>query len=173
MRRVAAIVGISEPTLYYYFKDRESLVIAAHIERLKINLATTIEPFLAAVHSCRDQAEFLHILLDVYHHSYQPGREIVRKQRAELIGASIQRERLRLALVDEVMVSLEGSIRAIDHAKEMGWLRADLDSKAFALFNLSIISSLIYAELQEDAALTEHWKSLAIEAVTAIVLSRD
>jgi len=166
-------VGIAEPTLYHYFKDRESLIIAAHARRLKVNLATTIDPFLAAVHSCKNQDEFLDILLGVYRHSYQPERTVVREVRAELIGASMQREELRASVVDEINASLEASIAAIDFAKDQGWVPPHVDSRAFALFNLSLISSSVYAEMQKDSELTQNWKHLAMAAITSIVMTNN
>lgn len=171
LRSVAEQVGIAEPTLYHYFTDRETLIIAAHTRRLKVNLATTIDPFLAAVHSCKNQEEFLDVLLGVYHHSYQPERASIREVRAELIGASMQREKLRASVVEEINSSLEASIAAIDFAKEQGWMKSTIDSKAFALFNLSLISSAVFAEMQNDAELVQHWKNLGMEAITAIVMN--
>lgn len=168
LRAVAKLVGISQPTLYHYFKDRESLIIAAHARRLKVNLAPTIDPFLAAVRSCKNREEFLDVLLGVYRHSYQPGRTAVREVRAELIGASMQRHELRESVVQEINASLADSISAIEFAKENGWIRQSIDSRAFALFNLSLISSAVYVEMQNDEALVNHWKNLTMEATTAI-----
>ncbi len=35
LRQVADEVGIRESTLFYYFKNREDLIVVAHIERFK------------------------------------------------------------------------------------------------------------------------------------------
>jgi hypothetical protein len=124
------------------------------------------------VRNCATQEEFLEVLLGVYYHSYQPDRVAVREVRAELIGASIQREKLRIEVINELNSSLAQAVDAIEFAKEQGWLRADIDARAFALFNLSLISSLIYPEIQKDGTLTDHWKQLAIEAITSIVMNQ-
>lgn len=173
LRTIASAVGITEPTLYHYFRDREDLVIAAHTRRLKVNLAVTINPFLAAIYTCTSREEFLEVLLGVYRHSYQRDRVVVREVRMELIGASIQREKLREEVVKEINASLEGSVEAINFAKEQGWLRPDIDSRAFTLFNLSVISSLVFPELQRDDDLLGNWKDLAIEAISSIVMSHE
>ena len=173
LRSIAKMVGITEPTLYHYFKDRESLIVAAHTRRLKVNLTTTIEPFLAAVHSCQNQAEFLDVFLGISRYSWDPGRKIVREARAELIGASIKREDLRNSIVEEINTSLEPSIEALNFAKSKGWLRQSIDSKSLALFYLSVVSSAIYVEMQNDEALFDHWTKLASAAITALVLTAD
>jgi AcrR family transcriptional regulator len=172
LRAIAQRVGITQPTLYHYFSDRETLIVAAHARRLKVNLATTINPFLAAVRNCTTQEEFLEVLLGVYYHSYQPDRVVVREVRAELIGASIQREKLRIEVINELNSSLAEAVDAIQFAKDKGWLRPDIDTRAFALFNLSLISSLVFPEIQKDGTLTDHWKQLAIEAITSIVMNQ-
>lgn len=173
LRAIAKKVGITEPTLYHYFTDREELIVSAHARRLKVNLATTIDPFLAAIRSCTSQEEFLEVLLGVYYHSYQPDRVHVREVRAELIGASIQRERLRKEVINELNSSLEEAANAIEFAKEQGWVRPDIDARAFALFNLSLISSLVYPEIQNDEVLLTDWKQLALEAISSIVMNRS
>ena len=171
LRAIATHVGVSEPTLYHYFADRENLIVAAHARRLKVNLATTIIPFLEAIKQCTSQEEFLDVLLGVYHHSFKPDRVQVREVRAELLGASVQREQLRVELIKEINSSLAEATSALDFVKEKGWLRPDIDTRAFALFNLSLISSLIFPEIQKDDSLTDHWKQLAIEAITSIVMN--
>jgi hypothetical protein len=98
------------------------------------------------------------------------GRRAVREIRAELIGASIKRDLLRESVVKEMTESLAPTVEAVNFAKERGWVRSDLDSKAFAIFNISLISSAIYAELQDDEALTEQWWNFAEEAIGAIVM---
>jgi len=170
LRSVAKQVGIAEPTLYHYFKDRESLITAAHARRLKVNLASVIDPFLSAVKACTSRAEFLTVVLGVYKFSMHSGRRAVREIRAELIGASIKRDLLRESVVKEMTESLAPTVEAVNFAKDRGWVRSDLDSKAFAIFNISLISSAIYAELQDDETLTEQWWNFAEEAIGAIVM---
>lgn len=171
LRSVANQVGIAEPTLYHYFKDRESLIIAAQTRRLQVNLTTTIEPFLAAVHACQDSEEFLDVFLSISRYSYQPDRRIVREVRAELIGASMKRDELRNSIVTEINSSLEPSVQALDFAKSKGWLKESTNSRALALFYLSVVSSAIYAEMQDDEELFNHWTQLAMDAITSLVVN--
>jgi AcrR family transcriptional regulator len=170
LRSVAKMVGIAQPSLYHYFEDRESLITAAHARRLKVNLASVIDPFLSAVRACTSRAEFLTVVLGVYKYSKHSGRKAVREIRAELIGASIKRDLLRESVVKEMSDSLAPTIEAVNFAKERGWVRADLDSKAFAIFNLSLISNAIYAEIHDDETMTEQWWNFAEEAISAIVM---
>lgn len=169
LREIAKAVGIAEPTLYHYFPNRESLIVAAQARRLRLSLAITIDPFLAAVRHCRSRDEFLDVLLGVYRHSYQPERAIVRAVRAEIVGNSFQHGNLHREVADAIGEALTESINALDFAKEQGWLPAHTDTAAFAMFNLSLISSLIFPEVYGDDSILEGWKVLAQEAITALV----
>jgi hypothetical protein len=67
-----------------------------------------------------------------------------------------------------MMDSLAATIEALKLAQSRGWLRNDVDPRAFAIFNLSLISGLIFPEIQSDDSLLDQWKRLAIEAATAL-----
>ena len=68
-----------------------------------------------------------------------------------------------------MLKSLEPVIESLAIARERGWLRSDIDIEAFALLNLSIISSRIFPEIQDNPDLLAKWDELAIRAVTALL----
>jgi AcrR family transcriptional regulator len=168
LRDVAASVGIAEPTLYHYFPNRDALVVAAHAQRYRTELAVTVEPFLPAVQDCKSKEEFITILQSVFVHSFNPERAPIRATRAEVIGSAYRRESLRREVSEAMMDSLAATIEALKLAQSRGWLRNDVDPRAFAIFNLSLISGLIFPEIQSDDSLLDQWKRLAIEAATAL-----
>lgn len=169
MRDVAAAVGIAEPTIYHYFPDRDSLVVAAHARRYRRELSVTVDPFLPAVQTCESKEEFVKILQSVYHHSFEPGRTSVRATRAEVVGTSFRLEKLRTEVSVAMMESLAPSIEALKLAQSRGWMRTDIDPEAFAIFNLSLISSCIFPEIQNNPDLLAKWEELAISAITAVL----
>lgn len=173
LREVARLVGIAEPTLYHYFPNRESLIVASQARRLRTSLAITIDPFLAAARQCSSREDFLNVLLGVYHHSYQPERAVVRAVRSEIIGNSFLRENLHVEVAEAINEALADSIDVLNYAQEKGWLPERVDTAAFAMFNLSLISSLVFPEIYGDGPLLEQWKLLAQEAVTSIMLRDD
>ena len=64
--------------------------------------------------------------------------------------------------------SLTNSVAALRVAQSRGWLADDIDPQAFAVFNLSLMSGLLFPEIQQNDALLRDWKKLALEAVMAI-----
>ena len=176
LRDVAASAGIAEPTLYHYFPNRDALVVAAHARRYRTELAATVDPFLPAVRECESKEDFIRIFQSVFLFSFNPQRAAMRATRAEVVGSAFRREGLRREVSEAMMDSLAPTIEAVQFAQSRGWMRSDIDPRAFAIFNLSLISSCIFPEVQSDEALLDQWKRLAIEAATALVTgesSRD
>jgi AcrR family transcriptional regulator len=171
LRSVAAAVGISEPTLYHYFANREALITAAHAERYRLELSTTVDPFLPAVMKCQTREQFIKIVQDVFIQSFKPGRNLIRATRAEIVGASIHREELRAEVSKVMRESLHPTIEALEFAQSRGWLSTDIDPETFAFLNLSLLSGAIFPEVQDDPQLLEKWHSLAIRTITTLLES--
>ena len=169
LRDVARAIGISEPTLYHYFDNRDSLVVAALAHRYRNELSATIDPFVPAVRNCTSKPEFITILQKVYTDSFRPERTAIRMTRAEVVTSAFVRETLRHEIKSIMMESIAPSIEALQVASDRGWLPAEIDIRAFALLNLSLISGRIFPEIQDDPDLLAKWDALAISAVTALI----
>lgn len=171
LREVAKAASIALPTLYHYFSGREELIVAAHARRLRLNVAATADPFTAAARQCETKEEFLVVLNGIFRHSFQPERVAVRKDRVEIIGNAVRRADLQERVKYEIDESLASSIEVLEYAKDQGWLRHDINSRAFAMLIMSMISGLVIPELFNDEELLSECQSLAWESIAAVVLS--
>ena len=171
LRQVADEVGIRESTLFYYFKNREHLIVVAHIARFKKSLITTIDPFIEAVQTCESQEAFVQIVKNVLIHSFDESRKEVRLVRSELIGNTRHRVVLHEALRDAIDSALIDAIDSLNIAKSNGWLRESVDARTLAVFILSLISSFVIPEVIDDRYLSAEWEKMAIQAITAIISS--
>lgn len=171
LRDIARAVGIAEPSLYHYYPNREALIVESQAYRLRRSLAITVDPFVDAIRHCSSREEFIRILLSVYQHSYEAERAAVRAVRAEIVGNSFHRKDLQAVVAEAFTKALEQSVEALDLAQQRGWLPERIDTSAFAMFNLSLISSLVFPEVYADATLLTNWKMLAEQAITLIITS--
>jgi AcrR family transcriptional regulator len=171
LRDIAAAVGIAEPSLYHYFSGREELITAAHSERYRRNLAETIDPFVAAVRSSASREEFVEVFRRLYAFAFRPERAAVRETRADIIGSSLHRPHLHRQIAQMTRESLDSTVEVLRFAQEKGWLRGDIDPTAFSFWNMAHMSSLLYAELQNDEEMVTAFKKIALEAVVSIVLN--
>lgn len=170
LRGIAAVVGLTEPSLYHYFPGREELIVAAQARRIRTNLAHTIDPFIEAVWKCSSRDEFLEAMTGIYTHSYREERVAIRAVRAEIVGNAHRRADLQTAVQGALDEALIDVIAALDFAQQQGWIRANLDTRSFGLFNLSLISSLVFPEIYGDTTVLENWKQLALEVMTGLVM---
>ena len=169
LRDIAASVGISEPSLYHYFRSRESLIVAAHAKRFRDNLAVTLTPFVDALSGCTSREQFLASFVDLYRRSFPPERVPVRSTRTEIIGASFHRPELRETVATEMEAAFAPAIDLLREAQAKGWLRSDLSIEAFVYWNMANITGLIYPELRSDPTILPDFRDLIIEALVLVI----
>lgn len=168
LRDVAAIVGIAEPSLYYYFANREELITASNAERYRRSIAV-IGPFVAGVGHATNKAEFVDAVKRTYESAFLPERRAARALRAELIGSAIYRPDLYEQISEMTRQALDDGVKVLRTAQENGWLRADIDAEAFCLWTMAHMSSIIYAEMRNDERLLLEFKKIGHEAVAAFL----
>lgn len=169
LRDIAAVVGVAEPTLYHYFANREALISAAHAERYRKSLIGTLDPFIEAVNVCTSKAEFVAIFHAMYSTAFRPERAAVRATRAQIIGSALFRPDLYEQVTKMMRDSLDEGTSSLRVAQANGWLRPDIDVQAFSFWNLAHMSSLIYAEMQNDEQLVSAFKKIALDAVNSVL----
>lgn len=172
LRDLAADVGISEPTLYHYFRNRESLIVAAHARRYRLNMTYTLDPFVEAMHNAQSMDEVVKIIQAVFSKSYDPGRDTARSNRIEVLGNAYRRPALAREVKKAMSESLIGAIDSLRLAQERGWLRSDYSPAAFALFNLGLISGLAFPEMFGDPEINKECQQMAFEAVTLLMQNK-
>jgi AcrR family transcriptional regulator len=169
LRDVAAVAGITEPTIYYHFANRQALVEAAHAYRFRTNLRGTLDPFLEAMRGCQSREHFEQIIAFLYELSFAAGREVVRATRAEIIGHSARRPGLRAEITSAMEQALGPAVELLENAQRRGWLRPDVDARAFVYWNLANITGLTFVELPGDDALLDGFRALMRESATALL----
>ena len=169
LRDISRIVGITEPTMYHYFHNREQLIIAAHAYRFKVNLTETLGPFVSRLSECTSADEFLEALLMLYRISFPKERIGVRATRAEIVGASIKRPQLRKEIAAMTEELLRPAVELLKDAQSRGWIRSGVSVEAFAFWNLGNITGLIFAEMLADEATQLKCHEFWLESVELVV----
>ena len=169
--RVDAVVseaGVTIPVLYHHFGNREGLVRAAHVVRLRRDLDTRIENFAAALAQVSDRdglvAMFDQILQSVG--TLANDRFI----RVNVLGATYGRPDLQREVADLQRASWERMAELLEGPRQKGWIRADLDLVSFVawLFGMFIGRSLI--DIQGDAMDPAPWDTYTRTAIYTVLL---
>lgn len=167
---IAKTVGIKEPSIYYYFSNREDLVVAAHVRRFEINLSQTLQPFIDMLVQCSTTDEFLEGLKALYQNSFSQGRSVARAARAEIVGSAYFRSELQQELAAMARAMFQPALELMHNAKSAGWIRSSLDIEAFTYWNLAAITGLLFPEVLAREEVLDAYHGLLIESVTSMVL---
>ena len=167
---IAKTVGIKEPSIYYYFANREELVVAAHVRRFEINLSQTLQPFIDMLVQCSTSDEFLEGLIALYQNSFPRVRSVARAARAEIVGSAYFRSEIQRELAAMAQAMFQPALDLMRNAQLAGWIRPSLDIEAFTYWNLAAITGLLFPEVLTNDEVLDAYHGLLLESVTSMVL---
>jgi AcrR family transcriptional regulator len=157
-------VGVSPSSLYYHYGNLTGLVEAAQVERFRrvnISNATEVRQRVDLVDSVEEFRKLIDFLLVTFLDSK---RTIARLQRANALGSAFGRPQLLQLLRESQLEALEIGTEAIDLAQQKGFVRAELDTRAFAAWFDAQSFGRVLVELTQDNELGEGWNELAMQA---------
>jgi AcrR family transcriptional regulator len=159
---VARQAGITKPSIYYFYGDRDGLVAAAQAERYRRSLLNGLEEAIDMTRAATSREEFealLPLYVDVV---MQPAGAHRRAQRIQVLGSAVSRP----ALTEEVVAATE---RAVELTTELvkipldrGWATPGYDTDAIALWWLSNTQGRHLFDLVADERLHEQWRAITI-----------
>ena len=165
---VAAEVGVREPSVYHFFKNREALVEAAQIERYRRSYAEMMVPFEAAALMADSWDDFERSVRKIFAAVYSPARAEIRSIRMNVMGAAQTSPAIASAVIQINHESAESLARVMTFGQEKGWVTKDLDAMALAYWGIGQINGRVMAEMNSSQVDLEAWTKVSIEAVLAI-----
>jgi len=169
--RVDAVVGeagVTIPVLYHHFGNREGLVQAAHVARLRRDLDTRLDALAAAMQKV-DSRDALIATFDLILRDVASARD-VRHKRVNVLGATYGREDLQ----EEVAaIQRDAWARMAAHLEEpqrRGWIRADLDLVGFASWFFGLFVGRTLIDIQGPAWDFSPWDEYTRSAVFTVLL---
>ena len=165
---VAAEVGVREPSVYHFFKNREALVEAAQIERYRRSYAEMMVPFEAAALMADSWDDFERSVRKIFAAIYTPARAEVRSIRMNVMGAAQTSPAIAAAVNEINLENTESLARVMTFGQEKGWVTKDLDAMALAYWGIGQINGRVMAEMNPSKVDLDAWTKVSIEAVLAI-----
>jgi AcrR family transcriptional regulator len=162
---IAEDCGVTAPTIYRSFGNREGLVIAAQAERYRraMALGEQLEAFgLAAATSEEEFRERVAALEDLV---LSRQRENFRRVRLSVLGSAIARPDLLAAVVAVDLETAEIIARDLEPAQRNGWIREDLDLLAFSAWYISTVTGRATIEFPGADINADAWDDLTRTAL--------
>jgi AcrR family transcriptional regulator len=170
---VATAVGVREPSVYHFFKNREALVEAAQIERYRRSYAELMVPFEAAALMSDTWEDFERAVRKILAAVYSPQRTEIRSIRMNVMGAAQSSQTIAAAVIDINHESAESLARVMTFGQEKGWVTKDLDAMALSYWGIGQINGRVMAEMNPSQVDLDAWNKVSIEAVMAIYRFTD
>lgn len=170
---VATAVGVREPSVYHFFKNREALVEAAQIERYRRSYSEMMVPFEAAALLADSSEDFERSVRKIFAAVYSPERVEIRSIRMNVMGASQSSPVIAAAVIQINHETAESLARVMTFGQKNGWVSEDLDAMALSYWSIGQINGRVMAEMNPSQVDLDAWTKVSIEAVLAIYRFRE
>lgn len=158
-------VKVTAPTLYYYFGNREGLILEAQAERFSRVMRMEFPQFIEALKSCTTADDVRAALKFAFAFRNEPNRAFFRLKRLNAIGAAYARPELaeRIVQVHEELV--REVAEAFKPFQISGVIRPDLDLEAVVAWYNGAILGKALVDIAPSSINADHWDDVMAEAV--------
>ena len=166
VQKIAESVGVREPSVYHFFKNREELVEAAHIERYRRSHLEMVRPFQAGAALADNAEDFRRIVKKILSLVYSAEREDIRSTRMSVLGAAQTSPKIAEAIRE---INFEISSRLAEvflTAQKKNWIRKEVDPLAAAYWINGQILGRVMAEMDKERVDLDKWNQISETAVS-------
>jgi AcrR family transcriptional regulator len=168
LQQVAEMVGVSEPSVYHFFRNRTALVEAAQIVRYRRSYYEVLVPFAAAVSLANTRDEFEKAVRKVFALSYVSERNAMRLTRVSVMGRAQSSEVIANAVREINFEVVSELVRVLTDAQVKGWVNKNLDAVALGYWLTGQFTSRVMAELDPGRVSLDEWDKISVEAVIGL-----
>jgi AcrR family transcriptional regulator len=146
IRELADTVGITQPSLYHHFANREAVLEAAHLHRFTTKQSFYVDAFLRDTAACMSANDFRKVVSEFFDFAHSDASRPIREARITVMAGALRRPSLMKA-VDESLQGMSSKMgEAFVIAQNNKWIREDLNISAFIYWLLGELTVLVFAE---------------------------
>ena len=165
VQKIAESVGVREPSVYHFFKNREELVEAAHVERYRRSHLEMVQPFQAGAALSDSAEDFRRIVKKILSLVYAVEREHIRSTRMSVMGAAQSSPTIAEA-IRQINFDIHSRIAdVLATAQEKNWICKEVDPLAAAYWINGQILGRVMAEMDKDRVDLDQWNYVSETAV--------
>lgn len=166
VQKIAESVGVREPSVYHFFKNREELVEAAHIERYRRSHLEMVRPFQAGAALADNAEDFRRIVKKILSLVYSAEREDIRSTRMSVLGAAQTSPKIAEAIRQINFEVFSKVAEVFATAQEKNWIRKEVDPLAAAYWINGQILGRVMAEMDKERVDLDKWNQISETAVS-------
>lgn len=160
---VARQAGITKPSIYYFYGDREGLIAAAQAERYRRFVLNGLVEAVERTQAVRSRSEFEQLLPSYVEVAMDPAGALRRAKRIEVLGSAVSRPVLTAEVTSATKRALELTSELARIPFERGWANSSYDPDAIALWWLSTTLGRHLFDLAGDDRLHEQWRAITLK----------
>jgi AcrR family transcriptional regulator len=165
---VVADAGVTIPVLYHHFGNREGLVRAAHVARLRRDLDARIDAFAAGISQVTDRTSLVALFDSILQSVATLADD--RFIRVSVLGATYGRPDLQQEVAELQRASWTRMAELLEGPRRKGWIRPDIDLVSFVAWLFGLFIGRILVDIQADSMDAAPWDRDTREAVYTVLL---
>jgi AcrR family transcriptional regulator len=166
---IAKHVGVAVTTLFHLFGNRDSLIMAAQIERYVRGQASMIEEFDVATAIARTKEDFRAVVIRMVRSETAPINSAIRQSRQGVFGSAYGQSELMTAITSSHNSMCLGLQVALERAKENGWIEPAIDTLATAYWILGLMNSRVFIEVGSPQVDRRAWDDLTMKSILRVL----
>ena len=166
---IAKYVGVAVTTLFHLFGNRDSLIMAAQIERYVRGQASMIEEFDVATAIARTKEDFRAVVIRMVRSETAPINSAIRQSRQGVFGSAYGQSELMTAITSSHNSMCLGLQVALERAKENGWIEPTIDTLATAYWMLGLLNSRVFIEVGSPQVDRRAWDDLTLKSILRVL----
>lgn len=161
--------GVTNGSLYHHFGSREGLVQAAIAERFLGSVTKGLAVFASRVSEVTSTEELFNVFREELVRIGSPEVQVQRVHRMTALAAALPRADLLERIIAEQGHYFDGAAEAIGRLQDQGFIRSDIDVRAFSAWFLGLSLSRLLSDIDPDLNPDAEWSQYTYTALVAIL----
>ena len=167
---IAKAAGVTAPTIYNHFRNRNGLIAEAQAMRFDRQIGRDFAAISEAVSKIETREDLIAVTDLLMDFMLSPERAAMRMDRVSAFGSAVGRPDLADAVTAKFVAICENFGTVLRPLQERGLIRADIDLTAFGAWFTGAVTGRIFVEYQPTPIDTEAWNRIFRDAVLGAVL---
>lgn len=167
--RVAQAAGVTQGMVTYHFETRDRLIAAAHARRIGQAITDDVSDALTLVSQAISTEEFISGVGELTSALLAPERRAERQKRLSALAYALSDDELLAAVRSEFTATAGSFEHVIEIAKERGFVREDLESRAIVTMVMAYSFGLVLASFDDQPVADEALSSVISAFVDGVI----
>lgn len=168
--RVLEVAGFTKPVLYHHFADRDTLIVAAQVERYRRSLDVGMVNLMVSVDGAQTSEKFIDQLVQAIGDFTSLEGRRRRRLRIEVLGSAVQRPALQSAITEANRDFVASLGDFLMRARKAGLIAPKRDPRDLAAWWLSVVVGRHVIDVDADRFNEDEWTAIVLSTVRSLLV---